>query len=371
MVETRGTIKAEKRGAERKPEKRILECLSKVAPGTDLRLGIEHIIKAKTGGLLVIGNSDEVLAITDGGFLIDCKFSPFKLYELAKMDGAIVLNDDASRILYANTQLIPDPSLPTSETGTRHRAAERTARQTGALVISISQKRDVVSLYFDGVKYVLEDIRVVLAKCNQALQTLERYKNRLDQVSANLTALEFEDLATLFDVTTVLQRSEMVLRISTELQRYICELGTEGRLIEMQLNELMGTVVDDHANLIRDYAVSDSPKKIKEIRDTLEQRRPKELLSLSDIAEILGYPTDANLLEYSVSSRGYRILSKVPRLPISTIENMVKHFKSFQKIFNADVEELVRVEGYGPGRAQSIKDSLRRLNELNMLDKYL
>ena len=174
------------------------------------------------------------------------------------MDGAIALNANATKISWANVQLMPDPTILSLETGTRHRTAERVSKQTDALVIAISQRSEVVSLYVDGAKYILEDIPVVLAKANQALATLDKYRTRLDQVSTRLTALEFEGGATLHDVLTVLQRAEMVTRMAVEIERYIVELGTEGRLIEMQLEETMVGVAGDKQALVRDYIVDAS-----------------------------------------------------------------------------------------------------------------
>src|SRR5690554_5560386 len=236
-------------------ELRFAEILKMIAPGTVLREGLENVLRAKTCGLIVMGDSEEVLGIVDGGFNLNTELTPARLYELAKMDGAMVLNDSADRILCANAQLIPDPTLPSEETGTRHRTAERVARQTGKLVIAISQRRDIISLYLGNQKHVLEDLRVILSKANQAVQTLEKYRNVLDQALTNLAALEFEDLVTISDVVTVIQRAEMVLKIEREIKRYIDELGTEGRLIKMQLQELISNLKEEVILLIRDYMV--------------------------------------------------------------------------------------------------------------------
>src|SRR4051794_13440317 len=183
-----------------------------VAPGTALREGLDNIVHAKTGGLVVVGDPEELAFLFSGGIRLDIDYSPAFLYQLAKMDGAIILSESATKVVWANVQLTPDPTILTSETGTRHRTAERVSKQADALVIAISQRRDVVSLYVDGAKYILEDIPVVLAKANQALATLDKYRSRLDQVSTRLTALEFEGGATLHDVLTVLQRGELVTR---------------------------------------------------------------------------------------------------------------------------------------------------------------
>src|SRR5881275_1932821 len=243
---------------ESRQEPRLVKALEMVAPGTSLREGLDHILHARTGGLILIGDPDDMSFLFSGGIKLDIDYSPALLYQVAKMDGAIVLNENVTKIVWSNVQLMPDPTILSIETGTRHRTAERVSKQTGALVIAISQRRDVVSLYLDGAKYILEDIPVVLAKANQALATLEKYRSRLEQVSTRLTALEFEGGVALHDVLTVLQRAELVTRMAVEIERYIVELGTEGRLIEMQLEETMVGVAADKAALVHDYLADDT-----------------------------------------------------------------------------------------------------------------
>ncbi len=350
-------------------EKLLLDNLRKIAPGTALREGLENIVSARTGALIVIGDIAEVIKLCNGGFELNCPFSPQKLYELAKMDGAIILDEDVGRILLANAHLVPDSSLPTSETGMRHRTAQRVAKQTKALVISISQRRDVVSLYIDDIKYVLADVRVIIAKANQALQTLERYKTRLDEVTSHLSALEFEDLVTLMDIVTVLQRSEMAHRVALEIEQYICELGSEGRLINMQMEELMANVEGDILLVLRDYA--QNRKRPESIRNELAALSSEELLDPMEVCSILGYQGEAaRSLDKPAHPRGYRLLRKVPRLPISVISKIVGKFGSLQNILDAGTEELDEVDGVGKIRAQAIKDGLKRLKEFSLLERY-
>jgi diadenylate cyclase len=340
-----------------------------VAPGTELRAGLEHILDAQTGALIVIGDTEEVLSICNGGFQLDCEFTPQRIFELAKMDGAIILSKDARRVLLANVHLVPDSSLPTGETGIRHRTAERVARQTGTLVISISQNRDVISLYFDDYKYSLEDIRIIHAKANQALQTLEKYKVRLDQVFSNLSALEFEDLVTLIDVVTVIQRSEMVERIANEIDLHISELGVEGRLIRMQLDELMGNVVEDSLLVIKDFHIQKT--NAEDVKRQLAGLTSEELLDFLKIAKGLGYESDGEVLDTPVHPRGYRLLRKIPRLPASVVDNIVERFNDLQHVLNASIETLDSVDGVGEVRAKAIQDGLKRLKEYNLLERYI
>src|SRR5207248_7947434 len=206
----------------------VQAALAPVAPGTPLRDGLDRIVKAKMGALVVVADGPEVLNICSGGFLLDAAFSPQRLSELAKMDGAIILAPDTSRIARANVHLVPNPNVPTSDTGTRHRTAERVARSIDVPVISVSEDLSIIAVYRHEQKHQLEGIPRLLNRANQALQTLERYKNRLDMVTGSLSALEVEDLVTVRDVVTVLQRAEMVRRIAEEIEGYVVELGEDG-----------------------------------------------------------------------------------------------------------------------------------------------
>jgi len=348
--------------------KELMSILKIMAPGTSLREGLENILRAKTGGLIVLGDGKEILDIVDGGFGINSEYSPAYIYELAKMDGAIVISSDLKRILYANTQLMPSPTIPTFETGTRHRTAQRIAKQTGSVVIAISQRRTIITVYKEEIKYVLRDSSVILAKANQAVQTLEKYVSVLERVVSNLNLLEFQDLATLFDVISAIQRTEMVMRIVAEIERYICELGNEGRLISMQLNELIRSVEEDGILLIRDY--SQAGMNYLEMYRQIENMSPEELLDLDFISKIIGY-VGVPLVDTLISPRGYRMISKIPRIPATVIENLVKYFRELKATMEASYEQLDSVEGIGEARAKAIKNGLRRLKEQFMLDKQI
>jgi len=344
-------------------EELLLNCLKKIAPGTKLRLGIEYILQGKTGGLIAVGDSEEMLKLVNGGFYIGCSFLPSKFYELAKMDGAIILSSNGRKILYANTHLFPNPEIKTSETGTRHRTAERVAKQTNTLVISISQKRDVITIYKGNIKYMLEEPRVILSKANQALQTLEKYKEGLDDLIFNLTVRELEDLVTLFDVCIVLKRSSIVQRTEKEVKKYIYELGVDGRLLSMQTEELMANVASDFVNIVNDYKHPDNKSKVDQIREKLSTLSADELLDLNRIANVLGYKPVGNLKESSLHPRGFRILSDVRRLPHSVIVNLIEKFSNLKSILDANADELSEVAGMGKVRAGSIYDRLKKYSE--------
>ena len=348
-----------------------MKALEMVAPGTALREGIDNIVHARTGALIVVGDADDLAFLFSGGLKLDIDYTPAFLYQLAKMDGALVLSANATKIVWANVQLTPDPTILTLETGTRHRTAERISKQTEALVIAISQRREVVSLYVDGAKYILEDIPVVLAKANQALATLDKYRSRLDQVSTRLTALEFEGGTTLHDVLTVLQRAELVTRMGVEIERYIVELGTEGRLIEMQLDETMVGVAGDKAALVRDYLAEDNDERFADAIDQLVRLPHQDLLDFGRLSELLGYDRKVNTLDFPVSPRGYRILGRIPRLPRLVTQRIVEEFGGLEELLAAGDGELETVEGVGEIRAKDIREGLRRQQEINLVDRYL
>jgi diadenylate cyclase len=356
---------------EGRQEPSLVKALEMVAPGTALREGIDNILNGRTGGLMVIGEHEELSFMYSGGIRLDIDYTPALLYQVAKMDGAISLNASTTKIAMANVQLMPDPTILSSETGTRHRTAERVSKQTQALVIAISQRRQVVSLYVDGMKYMLEDIPVVLAKANQALATLDKYRSRLDQVSTRLTALEFEGGATLHDVLTVLQRSELVTRMAVEIERYSVELGTEGRLIEMQLEETMVGIAAEKAALVNDYLADRADDAYALALDQMGRLAHQDLLDFGRLAELLGYDRKLNTIDYPVSPRGFRILGRIPRLPKMVVNQIVTEFGGLDELLAATDAELEAVEGVGEIRAKDIREGLRRLQEINLVDRYL
>ena len=324
----------------------IAEILKKIAPGTPIREGLDNILKARTGALLLITDKQEVIdEIVDGGFNINEDYTSSKLYELAKMDGAIILSGDMKKILFANAQLIPSYQIPTVETGTRHRTAERTAKQTGELVISISQRRNIITIFKDNYRYILEDTDVVLNKANQAIQTLEKYRKVYDSKLSILNEYEFNDIVTLDNVISVIQRAEMVKRIVEEIKKKTYELGEDGRLVSMQLEELIGGLEKEEMQLVKDYLVAESTS--EEIIEHLENLGHEELMKQSTIAKLLGYESFENYEDLAVYPKGYRILNKVPRMPSSIVDNLVKSFKSFQHILVADINDLDKVDGIG------------------------
>lgn len=354
-------------------DERLRATLAAVAPGTALRDGLERILRGRTGALIVLGWDETVNDLCTGGFELDVEFSSTRLRELAKMDGAIVCGESHTRVVRAAVHLVPDPSIPSEESGTRHRTAERIAKQTGYPVISVSQSMHMIALYLGGRRYVLEDSAAILSKANQALATLERYKLRLDEVSGTLSALEIEDLVTVRDVVSVAQRLEMVRRIANEIDGYVVELGTDGRLLSLQLDELVAGVGPDRELIARDYipAQPSSRQRVPaDVLSALDQLTSNELLDLSTVAQAFGY-AGGDALDAAVSPRGYRLLAKVPRLPDSVVERLVEQFDTLQKLLAASIDDLQSVGGVGESRARSVREGLSRLAESSILERYV
>lgn len=350
------------------PDDLLRSTLAAVAPGGELRDGLERILRGRTGALIVLGFDPTVESICSGGFVLDVGFSATRLRELAKMDGAVVVDGD--RIVRAAVQLLPDVTIETSESGTRHRTAERVAKQTGFPVISVSASMRIIALYVGSQRHVLEDSTTILSRANQALATLERYKSRLDEVSGTLSALEIEDLVTVRDVCAVVQRLEMVRRISEEIEGYVVELGTDGRLLTLQLDELVGGLGSDRALVIRDY-LDTSRRDVDQVLAALAELDSTELLDMAHIARVLGLPGGGDTLDAAAGPRGYRLLSKVPRLPGTIVDRLVTHFGGLQKLLAAGIEDLMAVDGVGEQRARAVREGLSRLAESSILERYV
>lgn len=355
------------------PDDALRTFLALLAPGTQLRDGLERILRGNTGALVVLGMDRTVESLCTGGFPLDVEFSATRLRELAKMDGAVVLSPDGSRIVMAAAHLMPDASIPTGESGTRHRTAERVAIQAGFPVISVSQSMRIITLYLRDQRYVLEHPNVILSRANQALATLERYKLRLDEVAGTLSALEIEDLVTVRDAMIVSQRLEMVRRIAGEIQGHIVELGTDGRLLALQLDELMAGVEGDRWMIARDY-VPGAGRRIRTVEailDELALLSATELLDLSLVGRGFGYTAIPEALEGAVSPRGYRLLAKIPRIPPAIVDRLVEHFGGLQKLLAATIDDLQAVDGVGETRARSVREGLSRMAESSILERYV
>src|SRR6266540_2037149 len=350
-------------------DSRLLGALRLVSPGMPLRESLERILRASLGALIVLGAPPPVQALFTGGFRIDVPFTAQRLSELAKMDGALVLDEAAHTILWANVHLMPDPAVPTVETGIRHRTAERVARQTGMPVIAVSESMRTVTLYVDDWRHVVDEAAAVLSRANQAVQTLRHYRARFDEASNLLDAVELHGHTTMRMVLALLSRSEMVRRIASEVERYVAELGTDGRLLRLQLDELSGGVEEEQRLAVRDY-LRPGRAEIDDILEELGRRSPEDLSDPSALAKSLDLAGNPDALDQVVSPRGYRLISKVRGLPPSVIARVVERFGSLKVILAAGLEDLEEVEGVGPGRARNLREGLARLAESSALEHY-
>ncbi len=358
----------------------MLGYLALVAPGTPLRDGFERILRGRTGALVVLGHGREVQDLCTGGFELDVPFTPTALRELAKMDGAIVLDGGATKIMRAGVHLMPDASIFTAETGTRHRTADRVARQTGVPVIAVSASMATISLYVDAYRQFVENPDQILARANQALQTLERYRSRLREATTRLSALEVEDQVTVRDVAAVAQRLEMVHRLDLELSDYAAELGTEGRLLALQMHELTTGLTELGGLLEKDYRPGDLLGGVTSGSSAsggtggsvggdagfglgqLSALDTTQLLDLLLVARTIGFAA-TDQLDSKVTTRGYRQVAQINRLPGTLGERLIEHFGSLQALFAASRADLQEVEGVGEQRARAIRDGLVRVAE--------
>ena len=352
----------------------LRDTIARLAPGTALRDGLERILRGRTGALIVLGDDEAVQAICDGGFALDVAFAPTRLRELAKMDGAVVLSSDGSRIVRANVQLVPDPTIPTDESGTRHRSAERAAIQTGCPVISVSHSMNLVTVYAAGERHVVADSATILSRANQAIATLERYKTRLDEVSRQLSTAEIEDFVTLRDVMTVVQRLEMVRRIGSEIDRDAVELGTDGRQLRLQLEELLGGNDTARELIVRDYHANPDPPSKAQVAATLndlDELSDTELLDFTALSRVFGYPSTAEAQDSALSARGYRAMAGIPRLQFAHVDLLVRRFGSLQGLLAASAADLQSVDGTGAMWARHVREGLSQLAESTITDRLL
>lgn len=341
-----------------------------LAPGTELRDGLDRVIKAHAGALVVLGYEDHIRRLCSDGFEFDIEFSATRLRELCKMDGAVIIDPDKWRIRRANVQLLPDSSIPTTESGMRHRTAHRLAVQTGNPVIAVSHSLRAISLYLGNRRYVLDDPETLLSRASQAIATLEKYCNRLDEVSEALTTLEIDDLVTARDVALVVQRQEMVRRVGHEVSDYLIQLGEHGRLLKMQQSELMRGFAVNRSLLIRDYIPDEYTE--EKVVDRLGDLDDAELLDLGLVARIIGVAgAGSEILEIPLSARGLRMLARIPRLPAHIVEAISRRWGTLAELLEVSAEELQDIDGVGPQRAQIIHDGLEQIVENSTLERIV
>jgi diadenylate cyclase len=339
----------------------MMETLALCAPGSPLRAGIDRILLARRGALVVLGDDPSVLSVSTGGFLLDAEFTPQRLGELAKMDGAIVLTHDARRIARANVHLTPRASVQTSETGTRHRTAERVAKSLGVGVITVSAAMSTISVFVGDAKRTLEPPARLIDRASQALTAMQRFRERFDASLRALSAAELVGSVGFEDVIDVLQPALVLARIADDVAEELVELGAEGRIVALQLAELTEGVEEPVVAVITDYVPVGQGQpgaRAQEAFGALRQLEGDELHDREGLAALLGLDarTEENLVP-----RGYRSLLGVPRLSPVLVERLVVRFGSLAALRAASPTDLGKVEGVGQARARSIRHGLARL----------
>ncbi|HPF16160.1 MAG TPA: DNA integrity scanning diadenylate cyclase DisA [Thermotogota bacterium] len=347
----------------------LKEIIKICSPGTQLRLGLENIIKSNSGGLILLMNEEDIerhKSIIQLGFNVNCEYTAQKIYELTKMDGAVILNEDVTKILYANVQLTPDPSIPTKETGMRHRNAERIAKQTGKVAIAVSRRRGVVSIYWGAFTYVLKDLNFLITMVDQGLKAIEKYSASYNREIENLNTLEIENKVTVFDLCRTLEKAIAALRTSEEIEPYIWEMGINGRLANLQLDEMIGDLDENLHLIVSDYLVAEGIPQDDEVDlcvHHLTTLKDKELLDYSKMANFLGIESQSLLTEEMISPRGIRMIRTVTKIPNNIIYNLVEKMNSLNAIKNANPDSLKEVAGIGEKRSVSIIEGLKKLGD--------
>ena len=353
----------------KEPKKKILEYVfSILAPGTPLRSAIDRVQEASLGAIVVLGDPSDLSVIIRGGFKLNTPYTPQKLYELSKMDGGIILSEDIKTIYGANIQLQPNSNIKTDESGTRHQSAHRVAKQTGNLVITVSERRNKITIYKGEFRYTLHDIGDLLVKSSQAMTALEKYAVAISKNLINLTVSEFDNMVTLYDIVEIIRMYGLLFRMSDELIEYISELGAEGRLVKIQYQEIMLNQDEEFTDLIRDYKKND--EKVEKVMENLRMLNKEELLEDENIVEILGYNLKNISLDEIINSRGYRILGTINKVTKKDIEMLVAEFTEIQAILMATAEEMTQVKGISKLKAEHINKALIRLRNRVMLDRY-
>ena len=353
----------------KEPKKKILEYVfSILAPGTPLRSAIDRVQEASLGAIVVLGDPSDLSGRIRGGFKLNTPYTPQKLYELSKMDGGIILSEDIKTIYGANIQLQPNSNIKTDESGTRHQSAHRVAKQTGNLVITVSERRNKITIYKGEFRYTLHDIGDLLVKSSQAMTALEKYAVAISKNLINLTVSEFDNMVTLYDIVEIIRMYGLLFRMSDELIEYISELGAEGRLVKIQYQEIMLNQDEEFTDLIRDYKKND--EKVEKVMENLRMLNKEELLEDENIVEILGYNLKNISLDEIINSRGYRILGTINKVTKKDIEMLVAEFTEIQAILMATAEEMTQVKGISKLKAEHINKALIRLRNRVMLDRY-
>ncbi len=313
----------------RVPDEEFYSILRLISPGTNLRTAIDGIVKAGKGALIVAEN-DELNPIVDGGFRVNAKFSPQKVVELSKMDGAIILSKDMKRINLVNVQLSPSIRIKTSETGTRHKAAERTAKQIGSLVIAISERKKETTIFYKNRKHILKNTSDILRKSSENIQILERQRELFENYLERLNKLEIRNYISLHQAIKTIQKGKVIQKISEELKKTIIEIGNEGVLLKTRLKEILMDVEKETNLIVKDYANIDYKRAIL-ILDALSYEDLLDKDKVFNALDCIGKPAPPEL-------KGWRVLSKTS-LTESEIAKIIREKERLGEILKCNLKE--------------------------------
>lgn len=327
--------------------------LTQLLPGEPLRIGVDLIADKKSGALIVIGSSTKLDKISSGGVdLINCEYSPEMLSELAKMDGAIIVDEFVTKILKANVHLNPSDALSTTQTGTRHRTAERTAEETGLTVITVSEESSLVKVFTNSETTELEEPSVILGRVNESLQSVDRTRRRFDDAVAELGELEIENSLSNQQVLEVIQRGELLTRLAKQVRSEALHLGGEAGLVLIQIDSLESGVTNTLNLVLKDHLPVKKYRSIVKAIDEISRQSYEQLNDIDYLGSVLGKLP----LDDLSTSKGYRVLARLPNLPENLHDSIIQKFKTLPKLLSASPEKLYEIEGIGRGRAQQLRN---------------
>ena len=326
---------------------------NQLLPGQHLRIGVDLIADKKAGALIVIGSTPKLDKISSGGIILnDCIYSPEMLSELSKMDGAIIVDDQVTKILKANVHLNPSDSIQTTQTGTRHRTAERTSATTGLTVIAVSEETSLIKVFENFKTIELEESSAILGKVNESLQSVDRMRRRFDDAVTTLGELEIENTLTNQEVLEVIQRGELLTRLANQVKSEASKLGKDAGLIMIQIDSLESGVLNTLNLVLKDHLP------VRKFRTTVKANSEISKLSYDELNAIehLGNVLSKLPLDDISVSKGYRVLARLPNLPENLHDQIIQKFKTLPKLLTASPEKLYEVEGIGRSRAQQLRD---------------
>ena len=326
---------------------------NQLIPGQPLRNGVDLVADKKTGALIVIGTSAKLEKISSGGITLNnCAYTPEMLSELAKMDGAIIVDANVNNILKANVHLNPSDNIPTSQTGTRHRTAERVSVETELSVIAVSEESSTIKVFSDNSVNELEESSIIFGKVNESLQSIDRTRRRFDDAVLELGELEVENTLTNQQVLEVIQRGELLGRLSQQVRKEATDLGEDSGLVMIQIDSLESGVRNTLDLVLKDHLPAKRFRNINKAVEEIANLTYEELNLIQHLGSVLFMES----LDEVSTSKGYRILARLPGLPDNLHDSLIQKFKTLPNLLTASTDKLFEVEGIGRSRAQQLRE---------------